>query len=161
MFLFRPLPDGLKRCDASVMAASVFGVGSFRWASGTAGSLAALPLALVLPGPWIKLAGAALAFALGMASIPKIEKVEHDSRIVVIDEVCGQLIALMAARNGNLPDFLAAFLLFRLFDIWKPWPARHFDRNVPGAFGVMMDDVVAGIFAALVLLGIHIVVPSW
>ncbi len=151
MKIFHPLPAGLSRRNPSVMAATVFGIGSFRWASGTAGSLAALPAAAVFSSPLAFLVAAGVAFVLGMLSIPAIEKVEHDSRIVVVDEVAGQLIVMAAMRPGNLFDLFAAFLLFRLFDITKPWPVCHFDQKVPGAFGVMMDDVVAGIMGAIIL----------
>ncbi|HAU28719.1 MAG TPA: phosphatidylglycerophosphatase A [Rhodospirillaceae bacterium] len=155
MPIFLPLPQGICGRNPSVMLATVFGIGRFRWAPGTAGSLVTLPLAFILSGPFPLLAGALIAFVLGMIAIPAMEKAEHDSGMVVIDEVSGQLIAMAAMRPGNLPDLALAFILFRLFDVTKPWPACYFDRKVPGAFGVMMDDVVAGIMGALVLLGIH------
>jgi phosphatidylglycerophosphatase A len=77
---------------------------------------------------------------------------------VVIDEVVGQWIPLLIA-GVNLWLYVPAFLLFRLFDIWKPWPISWLDKNVKGAFGVMIDDILAGIFAAicmsLILWGYH------
>ena len=67
---------------------------------------------------------------------------------MVIDEVAGQWIALINSR-ADLVHLLAAFLLFRLFDILKPWPARRLER-LPGGWGIMFDDVAAGVYALLV-----------
>lgn len=75
----------------------------------------------------------------------------HDSKMIVIDEVAGQWIALIpAALNPAL--ILLAFIAFRFFDILKPWPVSFFDKKVPGAIGVMGDDIVAGLFAALCVI---------
>ncbi|PIW31259.1 MAG: phosphatidylglycerophosphatase A, partial [Rhodospirillales bacterium CG15_BIG_FIL_POST_REV_8_21_14_020_66_15] len=76
-----------------------------------------------------------------------------DPSFVVIDEVAGQWLALLPAG----PDpvlFAAGFLAFRLFDIWKPWPASWADRRVGGAWGVMLDDLIAGGYAAALVYGI-------
>ena len=75
---------------------------------------------------------------------------------MVIDELCGQWIALIplaffSPTENWLADYLMAFLLFRAFDIMKPWPIRWIDRYVQGGAGVMLDDVLAGIFSALVI----------
>jgi phosphatidylglycerophosphatase A len=75
----------------------------------------------------------------------------HDHPAIVWDEIAGMMIAMLAAP----PDWwgvLCAFALFRLFDIWKPWPIREVDHGMPGGAGIMLDDVMAGIFAAIVLL---------
>ena len=69
---------------------------------------------------------------------------------MVVDEVIGQWIALAGARTLRWETYLAAFLLFRLFDIWKPLPARQLEA-LPGGWGINADDVMAGIYAALVL----------
>ena len=71
--------------------------------------------------------------------------------IVVVDEVIGQWIALAGARTLNWKSWLAAFVLFRLFDIWKPPPVRQLEA-LPGGLGINADDVMAGVYAALVLL---------
>ena len=69
---------------------------------------------------------------------------------MVVDEVVGQWIALAGAASFNWKSWLGAFVLFRLFDIWKPPPARQLDR-IPGGVGIVFDDVASGIYAALVL----------
>ena len=71
--------------------------------------------------------------------------------MVVVDEVLGQWLTLLGATTLNWKTFLAAFLLFRLFDIWKPWPIRRFE-NLPEGLGIVADDLAAGVYAAIVLL---------
>ena len=73
-----------------------------------------------------------------------------DPGFVVVDEVIGQWIALAGAHHYNWITYLAAFALFRLFDIWKPPPVRQLEA-LPGGWGINADDVMAGIYAALVL----------
>jgi phosphatidylglycerophosphatase A len=73
-----------------------------------------------------------------------------DPQIVVVDEVLGQWIALAGARTLGWQSYLAAFALFRLFDIWKPPPVRQLER-LHGGLGIVADDVMAGVYAALVL----------
>lgn len=75
---------------------------------------------------------------------------EHDHPAIVWDEVAGYLIAMIAAPSGWLWALLG-FGLFRLFDIWKPWPIRVIDRSVHGGLGIMLDDVLAGVYAAIAL----------
>ena len=75
---------------------------------------------------------------------------QKDPSRVVIDEVAGQWLTLAGAASYNWKSWLAAFFLFRLFDIWKPFPARQTEA-FPGGFGIVADDVVAGIYAAVVL----------
>ncbi|MBC6439388.1 MAG: phosphatidylglycerophosphatase A [Rhodospirillales bacterium] len=136
--------------------ATWFGAGLLRPAPGTWGSLAALPLGiavLYLAGPWALAVVAVAVFGLGMMSAGRLiasfpQGSDHDHGAIVVDEVAGQLIALIPAMLSPLL-WVAAFLLFRLFDIWKPWPIRRLDRDVPGVLGVMADDIVAGIFAAV------------
>jgi len=74
----------------------------------------------------------------------------HDHPAIVWDEVVGYLITMMFAPSGWLWA-LIGFVLFRLFDIWKPWPIRTIDRSVHGGFGIMFDDVLAGFYAAIIL----------
>ncbi len=145
------------------LAVTVLGLGLLRPAPGTWGSAAALALAwpiLRMGGPWL-LAGAALAVVLlALWAIPRAAPPSgtEDPPEVVIDEVAGQWIALFpvavgAWSNGVAygalwPGWVAAFLLFRLFDVWKPGPVGWADRR-PGALGVLLDDLVAGCLAAL------------
>lgn len=137
--------------------ASGFGAGLSPFASGTVGSAVALiPWFALrrLDWPWYMLA-VAIAFAIGVwASHVVIGKLGlEDPGVVVWDEFVGQWIALLPlviAPRGWL-WIVAAFLLFRIFDVWKPWPASWADRNVKGGFGAMLDDVFAGAYAGLFL----------
>ena len=79
----------------------------------------------------------------------------HDDGRIVIDEVVGQLLALvplvLLARSGSVALVVTGFVLFRVFDVWKPGPVRWLERNLSGGAGVVMDDVLAGLFAAAAL----------
>ena len=147
--------------DPGVLIATVFGIGRIRPAPGTWGSLAALPLPLLVPDgfdPLYLLIAAAGAFLIGCWAANRYQTLsgKHDASEVVIDEVCGQWIALSLVALTPL-SVLAGFILFRLFDILKPWPIRLADRNVSGGFGVMLDDVLAGIAAAACLYGVAMI----
>jgi phosphatidylglycerophosphatase A len=142
--------------------ATVFGIGHLRPAPGTWGSLAALPMALGLMwagGPWLLVGATVVVVVIGFVAVQaEISVGDPDPSHVVIDEVAGQWVALFpvafgAAAAGTSytalwPGWVAAFVLFRLFDIWKPGPVGWADRR-QGASGVMMDDLFAGLFAAL------------
>lgn len=136
-------------------------VGLIPFAPGTFGSLAALPLAwvlIVMAGPVGVLVGAALAFGLGVwaTGVETAGRANHDPGEIVIDEVAGQLLALLPLSagvllNGNtVVTLLVGFVLFRLFDILKPWPVSWAD-NMDTPLGVMLDDVLAGVMAAVAL----------
>jgi len=145
------------------LIATFFYVGHLRPAPGTWGSLAALPVAWVIYmpfGPWGLIAGIAIACGLGLWATAQETrgKTDHDPSEIVIDEVAGQWIALLpiafGAANNDVsitalwPGWIAAFALFRLFDITKWGPVGWADR-MHGPIGVMLDDVIAGIFAAI------------
>jgi phosphatidylglycerophosphatase A len=102
--------------------------------------------------PWEYAILAALLFAPAVwaADVTARTVKKKDPGIVVVDEVIGQWIALAGARTLNWETYLAGFLLFRLFDIWKPPPVRQLEA-LPGGLGINADDVMAGIYAALVL----------
>ena len=91
-----------------------------------------------------------LAPAIWAADISARAANAKDPQFVVVDEVIGQWIALAGARTLNWKSYLAAFVLFRLFDIWKPPPVRQLER-LPGGIGINADDAMAGVYAALVL----------
>ncbi len=74
----------------------------------------------------------------------------HDHPAIVWDEIVGYLVTMILVPSG-WQWLLAGFVLFRLFDIWKPWPIYLIDKRVGGGFGIMIDDVIAGIFALLIL----------
>jgi phosphatidylglycerophosphatase A len=158
-----------------------FGAGHLRPASGTWASAITVALAVAVYQAGWALAvpvGFVVATLAGFWAVPRylLATGGEDPSEVVIDEVAGQLLALSFTviplwRHG-VPDLLLAawpgwvapFLLFRLFDIWKPWLVGHADR-MPGAKGVMLDDLWAGLFAGLcsvVLAGLyHGVVEPW
>lgn len=128
--------------------ASGFGVGFVPWAPGTFGTLLALLPWLALRElalPWYALA-VLLAFGIGvLASEWTIRAIRvQDPSVVVWDEFVGVWITLAAAPPG-WPWMLAGFALFRLFDIWKPWPVSWVDREIGGGFGAMLDDALAGV----------------
>ena len=133
--------------------AALGGVGRIRPAPGTWGSAVALPLAFA--GPVVCLGLATALTGLGAWAIARLKEEngsDHDPSWVVIDEAAGMLVALAAVPPGvPWPWLLAAFLLFRLFDIVKRGPVGWCDRR-RGAAWVMLDDVVAGAMAAAVLL---------
>jgi phosphatidylglycerophosphatase A len=147
----------VSRVRLAKLIATWFGCGLAPRAPGTAGSAAAIliaiPLAsyagvhglgfallaamLFVPGTW---AAGVTATALGV----------EDPQCVVVDEVIGQWISLAGAATLNWKSYLAAFALFRLFDIWKPPPVRQLE-SLPGGLGINADDAMAGVYAALLL----------
>ena len=131
-----------------------FGSGLLPKAPGTWGTLVGIPLFLLLaPLPLVGYLLATLAlFGLGVWVCDKTgrELGVHDHGAIVWDEVVGYLVT-MTAVPANWQWLLAGFLLFRLFDILKPWPIRWLDRRVGGGLGVMVDDVAAGVMAWIVL----------
>ena len=137
--------------------ASGFGSGFSPFASGTAGSAAALIpwLALRELSPvWYALA-IVVAFAIGVwASTFVIRTLRiEDPGVVVWDEFVGKWITLfpLVVAPRAWPWIAVGFVLFRVFDVWKPWPASWADRSVKGGFGAMLDDVIAGVYAAIAL----------
>jgi phosphatidylglycerophosphatase A len=140
---------------ASVLA-TWFGAGLLPFMPGTWGSLAALPFAWIIAwlfGARTLLLAAAALFVIGWWAAAQVTRASgvEDAGSIVVDEVVGQWLALVVTP----PDLIAyalGFVLFRVFDIAKPWPARWADDNLGGGFGAMADDVVAGFYAATALL---------
>ena len=81
----------------------------------------------------------------------------HDDPSIVWDEIVGLLITMIAAPSGWV-WIVAGFVLFRVFDIWKPWPIRNIDQGIKGGMGIMLDDVLAGVYALVVIQGLKFVV---
>jgi phosphatidylglycerophosphatase A len=143
------------------VVATFFGAGLLKPGSGTWGSLAAavlwyLALRAGHPSPAIAifatLAGVLIATAIGIPAATLVEsQAGHtDPGFVVIDEVAGQWLVL-AATPFHLPHAILAFILFRFFDIVKPWPARQLER-LPAGTGIVVDDLAAGVWGVLVML---------
>ena len=134
--------------------ATGFGAGYLPKAPGTWGSLVALPLHFFLrqlaPNHYaLALTG---IFFIAVITAGQAEKIldRKDPGVVVIDEVIGMLITLIAAPNNPL-IWLLGFALFRFFDIFKPYPIRLIDQRVNGGMGIVLDDVLAGIYSLIIL----------
>jgi phosphatidylglycerophosphatase A len=141
--------------------AAGFGTGYAPLAAGTVASAAAVltGAGFLFLSPWA-LAVMALLATLGGYLAVKRAAVEGDPGWVVIDEFAGQWITLLALARPTLPGLIVAFILFRLFDITKLGPVGWADRR-HGAFGIMADDVIAGIIAAVLLMAIRLSRPNW
>lgn len=137
-----------------------FGSGLSPKAPGTAGTLVAIPFYLALvqfswPVYWAVLL---VGFIIGIYLCDRTAKDlgVHDHGGIVWDEIIGFLITMAVAPQGWF-WIVAGFLLFRLFDIWKPWPIRWVDKRIGGGFGIMFDDVLAGLYGAAVLYIVSII----
>lgn len=159
-----------KRTAWAWVLATFFGVGFMRPAPGTWGSAAGLLLWLAAahwlhPSPLHLALGTAIAALIVLlvgipaSSIVAREAATEDPQFVVLDEVAGQWVALIAA-TARPWEWLLAFLLFRVFDILKPSPAREFDRMHSG-FGIMMDDIAAGVYALAILFLARYFLTGW
>ncbi|MFQ5533221.1 MAG: phosphatidylglycerophosphatase A [Sphingomonadales bacterium] len=134
----------------ATLAATWFGVGLLPKAPGTWGSLAALPIAWIIQsqfGPEGLSTAILLLFALGWWAAGRYERLagQKDSSEIVIDEVVGQWLVLLFVP----PDIILyalGFVLFRVADIFKPWPVNLADRAIEGGLGVMVDDVLAALY---------------
>lgn len=161
----KPVPDraAIKKValgSPSGLLAFGFGSGLSPFAPGTMGTVVAIPFVFALkslgvPGFWIALL---LLFLLGIQICGHVSRKlgMHDHGGIVWDEMVGYWLAI-AFVPLQWHWLLAAFVLFRFFDIYKPWPIRHLDRQVSGGFGIMIDDILAALFTIIVLA----VVQSW
>ena len=134
-----------------------FGCGYFPVGPGTAGSLAAVLMAwaghqylglgrITFLAATLVMLGPAIWSATETARLLQRE----DPGMVVVDEVLGVWVTLLGATALNWKSFLGAFVLFRIFDIWKPWPVRRFEE-LPEGTGIIADDLAAGVYAAIML----------
>ncbi|WP_426994505.1 phosphatidylglycerophosphatase A family protein [Methylomonas sp. CM2] len=141
--------------DVRLWLAFGFGAGLVKRAPGTFGTLAALPVyaALLQSGFWGYWLATAVVIAVGihLCDYAAARLQVHDFGGIVWDEIAGLLLA-MAWVPFSWRNLALGFALFRFFDIVKPWPIGWLDRRVHGGLGIMLDDVVAGLFAALVLV---------
>jgi phosphatidylglycerophosphatase A len=145
----------MKLPRASAVVSTVFGIGYFPQAQGTIMSAIALPLGILIAmygGGAMGLIGATLiVLVIGILACADYarETGNPDPSECVIDELAGQWLAsaFVAFGTVSLPAFILSFLLFRLFDIWKPWPVYLAETKLHGGLAVMMDDIVAGLMA--------------
>jgi phosphatidylglycerophosphatase A len=132
--------------------ATGFYVGRFPYAPGTFGTLLGIPIVyLVSFNPWTVLGAVVVLFIVGLISSNEVIKLTNDSdpEEVVIDEIAGY-VACFLFVEPTLKTYLLAFLIFRVLDIFKPFPVNLFER-FHGAYGVMLDDLVAGVLTSLIL----------
>jgi len=142
--------------DPATVIATWFGVGLLPLAPGTWGSLAALPFAALIAwlfGARALLLAAVVLFFIGWWAAHRVVRTTgvEDPGSVVVDEVVGQWLTLVVTPP-DVTAYVAGFLLFRVFDVLKPWPARWLDQHVGGGLGIMADDIAAGFYAATALL---------
>ncbi len=157
------------------VVATWFGSGLLPGAPGTWGSMAAIPFALLFylyTGPYTIFIGTIFLFFIGVWASNNVEESAQrkDPGFIVVDEVIGQWIAmfpisfLIIFYNQDFTCFhftsisTVAFIAFRVFDIWKPWPVRNIDKSIQGGLGIMLDDVVAGVYALIVTFAFAAVV---
>ena len=140
---------------------SVFGIGYIPFASGTFGSLAGLIIGYIIYlinyNLLILLIPLLLILGIKASQVYQNKTGEKDSSVIVIDEVVGQLIAMLTVLDNLLLVF-ASFIIFRIYDIFKPWPASYFDKKMKNGIGVMLDDVIAGIYTLITISLIQILV---
>ncbi len=131
-----------------------FGSGLLPKFPGTWGTLAAIPVYVLLDStPWyVYLTATITAFILGVFASSKVasELGEHDYQGIVWDEVVGYLLTMFLAPP-EIIWIITGFVLFRIFDIWKPQPIRWVDNRVRGGLGIMLDDVLAAIPAWIIM----------
>lgn len=146
-----------KRTQSAWQLATWFGCGYMPKAPGTAGAIGAIAVAIPLwllldfrPWHFGALSLLALYPAIWASGVVATESGRKDPQLVVIDEVLGTWLTLAGATHISWLSLALAFGLFRLFDIWKPPPVRQTER-LPGGAGIVLDDMVAGVYGALVL----------
>jgi phosphatidylglycerophosphatase A len=144
------------RWSLPLQIATWFGCGYAPFAPGTWGSAGALvPAMLLVHAGWrplwfLALAAAAFPVSVWAAGWTAQQAGKKDPSLVVVDEVIGQWVTLAGATTLNWKSWLAAFVLFRVMDIWKPAPVRQLE-SLPGGYGIVADDVMAGVYGAIVL----------
>ena len=142
------------------LLATWFGIGLLRPASGTWGSLAGVILWFFLPNAhsWILLILPLFIFlSWYVCAQANKDSDSGDHSSIVIDGVAGMLVTLAFVPHTLIAYFLA-FLFFRLFDIWKPWPISWVDKNIKGGWGILFDDLLAGLFAGVILFPLFLLI---
>lgn len=158
MRFFVSPPASLGFFNFTTLLSTWFGFGLLRPAPGTWGSVMALPFAwgiLVWAGWPLLLSASLLLLWIGIHQSERFAEASGDSdpSSVVVDEAVGMWLALLAVPM-TWTGFALAFILFRFFDIVKPWPVSWADRELKGGLGIMLDDVIAGVYSTVVILGL-------
>ncbi|HYC12870.1 MAG TPA: phosphatidylglycerophosphatase A [Stellaceae bacterium] len=144
--------------DPAMLLATVGGVGLLPAAPGTCGSLVGVALAWALPAPHLLIPVCAILFTLGLWASEHVARRSGiaDPGFIVIDEVVGQALVLALAPPSPWV-YATGFVLFRIADIFKPWPIRDIETKFRNGFGIMVDDVAAAVYAgAALLIGLKI-----
>ena len=149
------------RSPASFLALG-FGAGLAPVAPGTAGTVPGVVLCVILSALsnslYIAITLLVVLAGIWICDTASRELGVHDHGGIVWDEIAGFLVTMIAIPT-TVKTLIAGFILFRLFDIWKPWPVSWLDKHVGGGAGIMVDDIVAGVFACLLLHGLLMVFP--
>lgn len=144
---------------------SAFGLGFLPVAPGTWGTAGTIAVAWFIPAglPWQVITTLLFLAACGATIIFGTHAERMSGRIdpgfIVLDEVAGSLVALASLTKPALWWFVGAFFLFRAFDVLKPWPCRRLEK-MPGGYGILMDDLMAGLYAGLVLMVARAAIPG-
>lgn len=152
-YIVPPIPKSVWQNPLHFIAFG-FGAGALPVAPGTFGTLIAIPFYLALQNLSVWMYGF-IVLIITLTSIWICERVSkeiniHDHQGMCLDEIVGFLVTMTAVPKGWIWIFLG-FGLFRLFDIWKPFPIRWIDEKTPGGFGMILDDVLAGVYSCLIL----------
>jgi phosphatidylglycerophosphatase A len=145
------------KARVALLIAEFFYCGRFPYAPGTVGSLGALliwvPALIFNWALWLKISVLVVLFVIGLwaSSYGIAYYQKSDPKQVVIDEVVGIGLPFLVINN-NIFEMILAFVLFRFFDIIKPWPINYVEKRFPDKWGIMLDDVVAGLFAMIILV---------
>jgi phosphatidylglycerophosphatase A len=140
-----------------------FGSGLAPFAPGTFGTVAAIPVYLLLSlgGQTVYLAGLILVLVGGISICDSTAKTlnSHDHPAIVWDEIAGFLVTMTVVSVSTV-NVIVGFILFRFFDIIKPWPIKWVDRRIHGGLGIMLDDILAGAIAGILLFLINLWNPA-
>ena len=141
-----------------------FGAGLAPRAPGTFGSLVGLLAAwwlFELPLPWrVAVVLAVIGAGIWICGESARRLNRHDDQRIVLDEIAGVLLTSLAVVERSFFAIALVFVLFRLFDIWKPWPIRDVDHSLRGGLGIMLDDLIAALYAAVCVATIRVLLPT-
>ncbi len=152
-YIVPPIPASVWQKPSHFIAFG-FGSGALPFAPGTFGTLVAIPFYLAIRSlPLALYIGLVILIMIG--SMWLCEKVSREINVddhqgMCLDEIVGYLVTMTAAPHG-LIWIVMGFIFFRIFDIWKPWPVNYIDQHIHGGFGMILDDVMAGIYSILIL----------